>query len=154
MKDFDREELSIRTDDSEHLDFFPAHYRVGRTKYVIVTGGVMSGVGKGVFTASLSHLLQFLGFSVSTIKIDGYLNLDAGTLNPYRHGETFVLDDGTECDLDLGTYERFLDTTLNGFNYMTAGNISGAMSRSSHTSRAKLNISCVRRPKKGRTTWC
>src|SRR5499427_2176524 len=123
MKDFDREALSLRTDDSEHLDFFPTHYRVGRTKYIIVTGGVMSGVGKGVFTASLSHLLQFLGFSVSTIKIDGYLNLDAGTLNPYRHGETFVLDDGTECDLDLGTYERFLDTTLNSFNYMTSGKI-------------------------------
>ena len=83
----------------------------------------MSGVGKGVFTASLSHLLQFLGFSVSTMKVDGYLNLDAGTLNPYRHGETFVLDDGTECDLDLGTYERFLDTTLNSFNYMTSGKI-------------------------------
>jgi CTP synthase len=123
MKDIDREELSVRTEDSEHLDFFPTHYRVGRTKYIIVTGGVMSGVGKGVFTASLSHLLQFLGFSVTTIKIDGYLNLDAGTLNPYRHGETFVLDDGTECDLDLGTYERFLDTTLNSFNYMTSGKI-------------------------------
>jgi len=123
MKDLDREELSLRTDDSEHLDFFPTHYRVGRTKYIIVTGGVMSGVGKGVFTASLSHLLQFLGFSVAPIKIDGYLNLDAGTLNPYRHGETFVLDDGTECDLDLGTYERFLDTTLNSFNYMTSGKI-------------------------------
>ena len=81
----------------------------------------MSGVGKGVCTASLSHLLQQLGFSVTTMKIDGYLNVDAGTLNPYRHGETFVLDDGTECDLDLGTYERFLDTTLNRHNYMTSG---------------------------------
>jgi CTP synthase len=123
MKDFDREEISLRTDDSEYLDFFPPHYRIGRTKYIIVTGGVMSGVGKGVFIASLSHLLQHLGFSVSTMKIDGYLNLDAGTLNPYRHGETFVLDDGTECDLDLGNYERFLDTTLNSFNYMTSGKI-------------------------------
>jgi CTP synthase len=123
MRDFDREEISLRTDDSEYLDFFPPHYRIGRTKYIIVTGGVMSGVGKGVFTASLSHLLQHLGFSVSTMKIDGYLNLDAGTLNPYRHGETFVLDDGTECDLDLGTYERFLDTTLNSLNYMTSGKI-------------------------------
>ena len=83
----------------------------------------MSGVGKGVCTASLSHLLQQLGFSVTTMKIDGYLNVDAGTLNPYRHGETFVLDDGTECDLDLGTYERFLDTTLNRHNYMTSGKI-------------------------------
>src|SRR5438128_2267122 len=123
MRDIDREELSVRTDDSEHLDFFPAHYRVGRTKYIIVTGGVMSGVGKGVFTASLSHLLQFLGVSVTTIKIDGYLNLDAGTLNPYRHGETFVLDDGTECDLDSCTDERFLDTPRNSFNYMPSGKI-------------------------------
>jgi CTP synthase len=123
MRDFDREEISLRTEDTEYLDFFPPHYRIGRTKYIIVTGGVMSGVGKGVFTASLSHLLQHLGFSVTTMKIDGYLNLDAGTLNPYRHGETFVLDDGTECDLDLGTYERFLDTTLNNLNYMTSGKI-------------------------------
>ncbi len=123
MKDLDREEISLQTDDSEYLDFFPPHYRIGRSKYIIVTGGVMSGVGKGVFTASLSHLLQHAGFSVTTMKIDGYLNLDAGTLNPYRHGETFVLDDGTECDLDLGTYERFLDTTLNSFNYMTSGKI-------------------------------
>ena len=123
MNDFDREEISTRTDDSEYMDFFPPHYRIGRTKYIIVTGGVMSGVGKGVFAASLSSLLQHSGFSVSTIKIDGYLNLDAGTLNPYRHGETFVLDDGTECDLDLGTYERFLDTVLNSYNYMTSGKI-------------------------------
>ncbi len=123
MKDFDLEAIGTRTDDSEYLDFFPPHYRIGRTKYIIVTGGVMSGVGKGVFTASLSHLLQHAGFSVTAMKIDGYLNLDAGTLNPYRHGETFVLDDGTECDLDLGTYERFLDTTLNRFNYMTSGKI-------------------------------
>src|SRR6266446_1517465 len=120
MNDFDREELSVRTDDSEHLDFFPTHYRIGRTKYIIVTGGVMSGVGKGVFAASLSHLLQFLGFAVSTIKRYEYLNLDAGSLNPSSHGETFVLDDGTACDLDLATYDRFLDTTLNSFNYMTS----------------------------------
>ena len=123
MNDFEREEIGARSDDSEHLDFFPPHYRVGRTKFIVVTGGVMSGVGKGVCTASLSHLLQQLGFSVTTMKIDGYLNVDAGTLNPYRHGETFVLDDGTECDLDLGTYERFLDTTLNRHNYMTSGKI-------------------------------
>ncbi|GIX48818.1 MAG: CTP synthetase [Candidatus Tectimicrobiota bacterium] len=123
MRGFDFEAIGLRSDDAESLDFFPPHYRIGRTKYIIVTGGVMSGVGKGVFTASLAHLLQFLGFSVSVIKIDGYLNLDAGTLNPYRHGETFVLDDGTECDLDLGTYERFLDTTLNRNNYMTSGKI-------------------------------
>ena len=123
MNDFEREDIGARSDDSESLDFFPPHYRIGRTKFIVVTGGVMSGVGKGVCTASLSHLLQQLGFSVTTMKIDGYLNVDAGTLNPYRHGETFVLDDGTECDLDLGTYERFLDTTLNRHNYMTSGKI-------------------------------
>ena len=123
MHDFEREDIGARSDDSESLDFFPPHYRIGRTKFIVVTGGVMSGVGKGVCTASLSHLLQQLGFSVTTMKIDGYLNVDAGTLNPYRHGETFVLDDGTECDLDLGTYERFLDTTLNRHNYMTSGKI-------------------------------
>lgn len=123
MKDLDREEIAAQMDDSEYLNFFPPHYRIGRSKYIIITGGVMSGVGKGVFSASLSYLLQHAGFSVTTMKIDGYLNLDAGTLNPYRHGETFVLDDGTECDLDLGTYERFLDTTLNNLNYMTSGKI-------------------------------
>ena len=87
MNAFEREEVGTRSDDSESLDFFPPHYRVGRTKYIIVTGGVMFGVGKGVCTASLSHLLQQLGFSVTTMKIDGYLNVDAGTLNPYRHGK-------------------------------------------------------------------
>jgi CTP synthase len=148
MQDFDLEEISQRTDDSEYVNFFPPHYRIGRTKYIIVTGGVMSGVGKGVFTASLSHLLQFLGFSVSTMKVDGYLNLDAGTLNPYRHGETFVLDDGTECDLDLGTYERFLDTTLTFSPKNVVGNTSGATCRSCRTLRARLNISSVKRPRK------
>ena len=103
--------------------FSPRTIALGAPNILLSQAVSCPGVGKGVFTASLSHLLQFLGFSVSTIKVDGYLNLDAGTLNPYRHGETFVLDDGTECDLDLGTYERFLDTTLNNFNYMTSGKI-------------------------------
>ena len=82
MHGFNREEVSTRTDDSEYMDFFPPYYRIGRTKYIIVSGGVMSGVGKGVFTASLSSLLQHAGFSVSTIKMDGYLNVDAGTEKP------------------------------------------------------------------------
>ncbi|MCY4545261.1 MAG: CTP synthase, partial [Gemmatimonadetes bacterium] len=96
---------------------------MGRTKYIFVTGGVMSGVGKGVFSASLGHLLKHYGFTVSQIKIDGYLNQDAGTINPYRHGEVFVLEDGTECDMDLGTYERFLDDDLNRNNYITSGKV-------------------------------
>ena len=109
--------------ESEAIEFFPTNYRIGRTKYIFVTGGVMSGVGKGVFSASLGHLLKNYGFTVSQIKIDGYLNQDAGTINPYRHGEVFVLGDGTECDMDLGTYERFLDDDLNRNNYITSGRV-------------------------------
>lgn len=120
---FEREDVAFQTDDREYIDFFPPQYRIGRTKYIVITGGVMSGVGKGVFTASLAHLLKHRGFSVTTIKMDGYLNIDAGTLNPYRHGETFVLADGTECDMDLGTYERFLDEDLDSRNYITSGKV-------------------------------
>ncbi|MCK4594791.1 hypothetical protein KAU45_09840, partial [bacterium] len=120
---FDFETISTQTDDSENVDFFPERYRIGRSKYIVVTGGVMSGVGKGVFSASLAHLLTHSGFSVSQIKMDGYLNYDAGTLNPYRHGEVFVLEDGTECDMDLGTYERFLNCNLTADNYLTSGKL-------------------------------
>lgn len=119
----DLKEHRSKTDDSEAIDFFPPNYRIGRTKYMFVTGGVMSGVGKGVFSASLGHLLKHYGFTVSQIKMDGYLNQDAGTINPYRHGEVFVLNDGTECDMDLGTYERFLDDDLNQYNYITSGKV-------------------------------
>lgn len=119
----DLESVGLRSDDNEQIDFFPSNYRIGRTKYIFVTGGVMSGVGKGVFSASLGHLLKHYGFTVSQIKMDGYLNYDAGTINPYRHGEVFVLHDGTECDMDLGTYERFLDDDLNRNNYITSGKI-------------------------------
>jgi CTP synthase len=72
----------------------------------------MSGLGKGIFASSLAKMLKDKGLSVAPIKLEGYLNLDSGTLNPYRHGEVFVLDDGTECDMDLGTYERMLDQNL------------------------------------------
>ena len=101
----------------------PDNYKKGDTKYIVVTGSVMSGVGKGTFTSSLATLLQFYGLDVSAIKFDGYLNVDAGTLNPYRHGEVFVLDDGTETDLDLGTYERALHRNLAKHNYLTGGKI-------------------------------
>ncbi len=93
------------------------------TKYIFVTGGVMSGVGKGVAAASIGKILQSSGFSVTAIKIDPYVNVDAGTMSPTEHGEVFVLDDGMECDQDMGNYERFLDTSLSGTNYMTTGSV-------------------------------
>ena len=83
----------------------------------------MSGVGKGVAAASIGKILQSGGFSVTAVKIDPYVNVDAGTMNPTEHGEVFVLDDGMECDQDLGNYERFLNCNLSGANYMTTGSI-------------------------------
>jgi len=98
--------------------------KTSSTKYVVVLGSVISGVGKGTFTSSLANLLKLAhGLNVSPLKFDGYLNYDAGTLNPYRHGEVFVLDDGTECDLDLGSYERMLGQNLTKNNYLTAGKL-------------------------------
>ena len=90
-------------------------------KYIFVVGGVISGVGKGVTSSSLGKILQDRGLSVTAIKIDPYINLDAGTMNPTEHGEVFVLDDGYETDQDMGNYERFLNTTLSRKNYMTTG---------------------------------
>jgi CTP synthase len=107
----------------EFYDSFPRNYKVGKTKYIIITGSVMSGVGKGTFSSCLATLLTHHGLKVSPIKFDGYLNYDAGTLNPFRHGEVFVLSDGTECDLDLGSYERALHRDLSKDNYLTAGKI-------------------------------
>ncbi len=91
--------------------------------YIVITGGVISGLGKGTITSGLSYLLKNSGFNVTNIKIDPYLNYDAGTMNPYQHGEVFVLDDGGEVDLDLGNYERFLDTSLTSNNNITTGKI-------------------------------
>lgn len=92
-------------------------------KYVFVCGGVMSGVGKGIASASIGKILQSRGFRVTALKIDPYINVDAGTMNPTEHGEVFVLNDGTECDQDMGNYERFLGSDLSGANYMTTGSI-------------------------------
>ncbi|MEZ0290003.1 MAG: CTP synthase [Sulfolobales archaeon] len=92
-------------------------------KYIFVTGGVMSSLGKGVLTASIAHLLSRAGHSVTAVKIDPYLNVDAGTMSPYAHGEVFVTDDGGETDLDLGHYERFLGRSLSKDNNITAGKI-------------------------------
>jgi len=90
-------------------------------KYIFVVGGVMSGVGKGVTTASLGTILQSKGFNVSLVKADPYLNVDAGTMNPTEHGEVFVMDSGLETDQDMGNYERFLNKSLPSTNYMTNG---------------------------------
>ena len=92
-------------------------------KYVFVTGGVLSGLGKGITTASIGLLLKSMGYSVTSIKIDPYVNVDAGTMNPYMHGEVFVTEDGGETDLDLGHYERFLDVNLSKDNNITTGKI-------------------------------
>lgn len=92
-------------------------------KYIFVVGGVMSGVGKGIASSSIGQILQAKGFRVNPIKIDPYLNVDAGTMNPTEHGEVFVLDSGLETDQDMGNYERFLETDLLSEDYMTSGMI-------------------------------
>ncbi|MEM1446205.1 MAG: CTP synthase [Planctomycetota bacterium] len=111
---------------SHETEFFnpiPAGYVKGRHKFVMVFGTVMSGLGKGIFSSSLAKLLKDKGLRIPPVKMEGYLNLDSGTMNPYRHGEVFVLDDGLETDMDLGTYERLLDQNLSKANYTTSGQI-------------------------------
>ncbi|MDR0985121.1 MAG: CTP synthase [Endomicrobium sp.] len=93
------------------------------SKYIFITGGVISSLGKGVSSASIGKLLQLHGISVNIIKFDPYINVDPGTMNPYQHGEVFVTNDGIEADLDLGTYERFLDVETSKLNTNTAGDI-------------------------------
>ncbi len=109
--------------DSEFYSPIPAGYQRGHHRYVIVLGTVMSGLGKGIFASSLAKMLKEKGLVVAPIKMEGYLNIDSGTLNPYRHGEVFVLEDGTECDMDLGTYERLLDQDLSRQNFTTSGQV-------------------------------
>lgn len=118
--------LASTADESVSTEFYspiPEGYVKGRTKYVVVIGTVMSGLGKGIFASSVAKVLKDKGLKVAPIKLEGYLNVDAGTLNPYRHGEVFVLDDGTECDMDLGTYERVLDQNMTERNYTTSGKL-------------------------------
>ncbi len=93
------------------------------TKYIFITGGVVSSLGKGITAASLGCLLKSRGFNVSIQKLDPYINVDPGTMSPYQHGEVFVTDDGAETDLDLGHYERFIDSNLSGSNNVTSGKI-------------------------------
>jgi len=92
-------------------------------KAIVTTGGVLSGLGKGVTTASIGRILKDRGYNVIPVKIDGYVNVDPGTMNPYEHGEVYVLDDGSETDLDLGHYERFLDIDLTGDSNITTGSV-------------------------------
>ncbi|MBD3388110.1 MAG: CTP synthase (glutamine hydrolyzing) [Candidatus Altiarchaeales archaeon] len=92
-------------------------------KYIVVTGGVLSGLGKGVVAASIGRILKDRGYTVVPVKIDGYVNVDPGTMNPYEHGEVYVLDDGSETDLDLGHYERFLNVDLTGQSNITTGSV-------------------------------
>ncbi|HEU4604905.1 MAG TPA: CTP synthase [Nitrososphaera sp.] len=93
------------------------------SKFIFVTGGVMSGLGKGVTTSSTAKLLQLAGYKVSCVKIDPYVNYDAGTMNPVAHGEVFVTDDGGECDMDIGNYERFIDTAMTKDHNITTGRV-------------------------------
>ncbi len=111
------------TDETEFYTPLPEGYKLGQTRYVAVFGTVMSGLGKGIFSSSLAKLLKDKGLRVAPVKLEGYLNIDSGTLNPFRHGEVFVLDDGMETDMDLGTYERMLDQDLSGANFATSGQI-------------------------------
>ncbi len=93
------------------------------TKYVFVTGGVVSGLGKGITAASLGRLLKLMGYKVAAQKLDPYMNVDPGTMSPFQHGEVFVTEDGAETDLDLGHYERFMDENLNKFSNLTSGKV-------------------------------
>ncbi|MBI4236442.1 MAG: CTP synthase, partial [Chloroflexi bacterium] len=96
-------------------------------KYVFVTGGVVSSIGKGITAAAIGRLLKSRGIGVSVQKLDPYLNVDPGTMSPYQHGEVFVTTDGAETDLDLGHYERFIDTDLSKASNVTAGQVYSAV---------------------------
>ncbi len=117
------EKVSSKTEEHEFYNPLPEGYVKGKTKYIVVYGTVMSGLGKGIFASSLAKLFRLKGLRVASIKMEGYLNVDSGTLNPFRHGEVFVLDDGTETDMDLGTYERFLGFDLTKNNFLTNGQL-------------------------------
>ena len=99
------------------------------TKFIFVTGGVVSSVGKGITTACLGRMLKDRGLKITMQKIDPYLNVDAGTMSPFQHGEVFVTDDGAETDLDLGHYERFVDINLTHRSNVTTGQVYGSVIR-------------------------
>ena len=93
------------------------------TKYIFISGGVISGIGKGITSASISLILQSCGYTIAPLKFENYLNVDSGTINPIEHGDVFLCDDGTEADMDVGTYEKFLDMNMGKRNYVTMGKI-------------------------------
>src|SRR2546421_9905081 len=96
-------------------------------RFIFVTGGVVSSIGKGITTASLGRLLRNRGFTVAPVKLDPYINVDAGTMNPFQHGEVYVTQDGAETDLDLGHYERFTHAVLSAHNNVTTGKVYGGV---------------------------
>lgn len=102
---------------------YAAEWRISMTKYIFVTGGVVSGLGKGITAASLGRLLKARGLKVAAQKLDPYINVDPGTMSPYQHGEVYVTEDGAETDLDLGHYERFIDEDLNKYSNLTTGKV-------------------------------
>src|SRR5438067_765076 len=93
------------------------------TKYIFISGGVISGIGKGITAASIGLLLKAAGYKVSPIKFEGYLNIDSGTINPIEHGDPFLCEDGTEADMDIGSYEKFLGEDMGKDNFCTMGQI-------------------------------
>lgn len=99
------------------------NYSIQNTKYIFISGGVLSSLGKGITTSSLAMLLQAKGYSVTVVKCENYLNIDSGLINPLEHGDAFLCEDGTETDMDLGNYERFLDKNLGSHNFVTMGQI-------------------------------
>ncbi len=134
------------------------------TRHIFVTGGVVSSLGKGLTAASLGNLLTARGVRVVMQKLDPYLNVDPGTMNPFQHGEVFVTDDGAETDLDIGHYERFLDIELDQAANVTTGQIYseviakerrgeylGAPCRSSRTSPTRSSAACACRPRTSRS---
>ncbi|MDP7506304.1 MAG: CTP synthase (glutamine hydrolyzing) [Candidatus Woesearchaeota archaeon] len=116
--------VAKKTEGSEFYNYIPEGYTPGKTKYIIITGSVISGVGKGTFSSCLGSMLRlFNSYEIVPLKFECYVNYDSGTLNPFRHGEVFVLDDGTETDLDLGTYERMLNKNLTKSSFVTMGKV-------------------------------
>ena len=97
------------------------------TKFIFTTGGVISSLGKGIASASIAKILESRGLKVSLIKLDPYINVDPGTMNPYQHGEVYVTEDGAETDLDLGHYERFTNAQMTRFNNVTTGQVYNAV---------------------------
>jgi len=113
----------IRNIQKMHAGHFKPTDNLAKKKFVVVTGGVISGIGKGITASSIGVLLKMMKLRPTAIKIDPYLNVDAGTMSPFEHGEVFVLDDGGETDLDLGNYERFLDRKLTSDSNLTTGKV-------------------------------